>query len=152
MTVQHPLLYTLAPILLAGWGEERTREVMPMRAWLEEGATLAAGTDYPVSSCQPLLAIWGMVTRGTQKAGIQGPEYAIDRYTALQLYTATGAQLSGESQRRGTLQPNRLADLVAYHSDPVTCPVDELLQLQPAFTIVGGSAVYDPDGVLPSRS
>lgn len=152
VTVQHPLLYTLAPILLAGWGEERTREVMPVRAWLEEGAALAAGTDYPVSSYQPLLAIWGMVTRGTQKAGIQGPEYAIDRYTALQLYTAAGAQLSGESQRRGTLQPNRLADLVAYHSDPVTCPVDELLQLQPTFTIVGGSAVYDPDGVLPSRS
>jgi predicted amidohydrolase YtcJ len=152
ITVQHPLLYTLAPILLAGWGEERTREVMPVRAWLEEGASLAAGTDYPVSSYQPLLAIWGMVTRGTQKAGIQGPEYAIDRYTAVRLYTAAGAELSGESQRRGTLQPQRLADPVAYHADPMTCPVDDLPHLQPVFTVVGGRAVYDPDGVLRSRN
>lgn len=152
ITVQHPLLYTLAPILLAGWGEERTREVMPVRAWLEEGASLAAGTDYPVSSYQPLLAIWGMVTRGTQQAGIQGPEYAIDRYTAVRLYTAAGAQLSGESQRRGTLQPRRLADLVAYRTDPMTCPVDDLPHLQPVFTVVGGRAVYDPDGMVRSRT
>ena len=48
----------------------------------------------------------------------------------------------------GALLPQRLADLVAYHADPVTCPVDELLQLQPAVTMVGGRAVYDPDGVL----
>ncbi len=152
ITVQHPLLYTLAPILLAGWGEQRTREVMPVRAWLEEGAVLAAGTDYPVSSYQPLLSIWGMVTRGTQKAGIQGPEYAIDRYTAVWLYTAAGAELSGESRRRGTLRPQRLADLVAFHTDPVTCPVDELPQLRPVFTVVGGRAVYDPDGALQSRT
>jgi len=151
ITVQHPLLYTLAPILLAGWGEERTREVMSVRAWLEEGASLAAGTDYPVSSYQPLLAIWGMVTRGTQQAGIQGPEYAIDQYTAVRLYTAAGAELDGESQRRGTLQPRRLADLVGYRADPITCPVDDLPHLQPVFTVVGGQAVYDPDGVLRER-
>ena len=93
-----------------------------------------------------------MVTRGTQKAGIQGPEYAIDQYTAVRLYTAAGAELSGESQRRGTLQPRRLADLVAYRADPITCPVDDLPHLQPVFTVVGGRAVYDPDGVLRSRN
>ncbi|HLZ59551.1 MAG TPA: amidohydrolase, partial [Ktedonosporobacter sp.] len=106
ITVQHPLLYTLAPVLLKGWGEARTRQVMPMRAWLEEGAMLSAGTDYPVSSYDPMLSIWGLVTRGTQLMGVQGPEYAIDRYTALQLYTAAGAELNYESERRGTLQPH----------------------------------------------
>lgn len=151
ITVQHPLLYTLAPVLLEGWGEERTREVMPVRAWLEEGASLSAGTDYPVSSYNPLLAIWGMATRGTQKTGVQGPEYAIDQYTAVQLYTTAGAELNGESHRRGTLQPRRLADLAAYRSDPITCPVDELLRLRPVLTMVGGRAVYDPDGMVPER-
>ena len=87
VTIQHPLLYTLGTVLLEGWGEERTREIMPVRAWLEEGASVSAGTDHPVSSFNPLLSIWGMVTRDTLKAGIQGPEYAIDQYTAVQLYT-----------------------------------------------------------------
>jgi len=85
-----------------------------------------------------------MVTRGTNQIGIQGPEYAIDRYTAIELYTAASAALNWESQRRGTIQPHRLADLTAYRIDPITCPVEQLLGLRPVFTLVGGRAVYDP--------
>ena len=148
VTVQHPLLYTLGSVLLEGWGEERTRQIMPVRAWLVEGASLSAGTDYPVSPFNPLLALWGMVTRGTLKVGIQGPEYTIDQFTAVQLYTVAGAQLNGESHRRGTLEPRRLADLVAFRSNPITCPIDDLPDLLPIFTMVGGRAVYDPETML----
>jgi predicted amidohydrolase YtcJ len=148
VTIQHPLLYTLGSVLLEGWGEERTREIMPVRAWLEEGASLSAGTDHPVSSFNPLLSIWGMVTRGTLKAGIQGPEYAIDQYTAVQLYTVAGARLNDESHRRGTLEPRRLADLVAFRSNLITCPVDELPLLRPVFTMVGGRVVYDAESMF----
>lgn len=148
VTVQHPLLYTLGSVLLEGWGRERTRQIMPVRAWLQEGASLSAGSDHPVSSFNPLLSMWGMVTRGTLKAGIQGPEYAIDQYTAVQLYTAAGAQLNGESHRRGTLEPGKLADLVAFRSNPITCPIDDLPQLRPVFTMVGGRAVYDPEDLI----
>src|SRR6266568_466677 len=77
-----------------------------------------------------------------------GPEYAIDQYTAVQLYTVAGAQLNRESHRRGTLQPRRLADLVAFRSDPITCPVDDLPSLRPVFTMVGGRVVYDPEARL----
>jgi predicted amidohydrolase YtcJ len=148
VTIQHPLLYTLGTVLLEGWGEERTREIMPVRAWLEEGGSVSAGTDHPVSSYNPLLSIWGMVTRGTLKAGIQGPEYAIDQYTAVQLYTVAGARLNNESHRRGTLEPRRLADLVAFQADPITCPVDELPSLRPIFTMVGGRIVYDAESLF----
>ena len=148
VTIQHPLLYTLGTVLLEGWGEERTREIMPVRAWLEEGGSVSAGTDHPVSSFNPLLSIWGMVTRGTLKAGIQGPEYAIDQYTAVQLYTVAGARLNHESHRRGTLEPRRLADLVAFQTDPITCPVDELPSLRPIVTMVGGRVVYDAESLF----
>ena len=148
VTVQHPLLYALGGALVKLWGPERTRQIMPVRSWLAEGGQLSAGTDYPVSSFDPLQSIWGFVTRATEQVGIQGPEEAIDQYTAVQLYTVGGAQLDGESHRRGTLQPGRLADLVAFRADPITCPVDDLRSLRPAFTIVGGRAVFDPDGLL----
>ena len=89
-----------------------------------------------------------MVTRHTKKAGIQGPANAVDQYTAVRLYTAAGAQLIGESTRRGTLQAGYLADLTAFRTNPITCLVDELPSLQPIFTIVGGRAVYDPESML----
>ena len=148
ITVQQSLLYALGAEFLTRWGEERLRQAVPIRAWLEEGAYISAGTDYPASSYDPMLGLWGMVTRGTQKVGVQGPEYAVDQYTAVQLYTAAGAQLIGESDRRGTLQAGHLADLTAFRADPITCPVDEIPTLRPTFTMVGGRAVYDPESML----
>ncbi len=151
ITVQHPLLYALGTQILEGWGRERANQIFPIHSWVEEGAQVSAGTDSTGVGdppFDPLLGVWGMVTRGTKQAGIQGAEYAIDRYTAVQLYTAASAELNWESDRRGTIQPRKLADLVAYRTDPMTCPVDDLLSLRPAFTIVGGRAVYDPETLL----
>jgi predicted amidohydrolase YtcJ len=148
ITVEQSVLYALGAEFLARWGEERLRQIVPIRAWLEEGAHISAATDYPAGLYDPMLNIWGMVTRRTKKAGIQGPEYAVDQYTAVQLSTAAGAHLIGESDRRGTLQAGRLADLVAFRTDPITCPVDQLLGLRPIFTIVGGREVYDPESML----
>ncbi|HEX6554241.1 MAG TPA: amidohydrolase [Ktedonobacteraceae bacterium] len=148
ITVQQPLLYEQGAQLLAGWGKERTSQILPIRGWLEARAQVSAGSDSPPTSFDPMQAIWGMVTRGTKQIGIQGPAYAIDQYTAMQLYTAASAQLNWESKRRGSIQPRRLADLAAYRTDPITCPVDQLLGLRPVFTMVGGRAVYDPETVL----
>jgi hypothetical protein len=41
-----------------------------------------------------------------------------------------------------------LTDIVTCPRDPLAVPVDELPALKPAFTIVGGRAVHDPDGML----
>ncbi|MFI5273377.1 MAG: amidohydrolase family protein [Ktedonobacterales bacterium] len=151
VTVQHPLLYSQGAAILRLWGPERAQAALPVRAWLDEGAQVSAGSDYPAASYDTMRSIWGLVTRGTQGAGTLGHEYAVDRYTALWLYTIAGARLSGESERRGTLQPHRLADLVAFPADPISCPVDEPLAIRPVFTMVGGRAMYDPDGRLGTR-
>jgi predicted amidohydrolase YtcJ len=68
--------------------------------------------------------------------------------TSTQLCTVAGARLNGESHRRGTLEPRRLADLVAFRSNPITCPIDDLPSLRPVFTMVGGRTVYDPEAML----
>ncbi|MFI7708685.1 amidohydrolase [Nonomuraea sp. NPDC049480] len=148
ITVQHPLLYSLGGNLVRYWGEQRTREVMPVRAWLDEGALVAAGSDCNVSFFDPLLSIWGLVTRGTRTVGVQGPEHAVSRYDALRLYTAAGAALLGESANLGTIEQGRLADLVAFRTDLIECPIDDLPELAPAATLVGGLPVHDPEGLL----
>jgi predicted amidohydrolase YtcJ len=151
ITVQHPLLYGMAGNLLRLWGPERTRNIMPVRAWLAEGAQVSAGTDYPAGSVDPIQAIWGMVTRETRDAGVQGEEYAVDPYTAFWLYTAAGAQLVGEEARRGTLQPGRLADLVGFAGDPLLASTADLRRFTPVLTLVGGQTMHDPQGILSDR-
>jgi predicted amidohydrolase YtcJ len=82
---------------------------------------------------------------------VQGEEYAVDPYTAFWLYTAAGAQLVGEDDRRGTLQPGRLADLVGFIGNPVVASADELRKFAPVVTIVGGRTTHDPQGMLPGK-
>ena len=92
-----------------------------------------------------MTAVWGMVTRGTKSASVQGPEHAIDVVTALRLYTAGTAALNGEADRLGSITPGKLADLVGYPADPLAADPDGLKDLTPAFTRVGGRATHDPD-------
>jgi predicted amidohydrolase YtcJ len=149
ITVQHPLLWNMGSEMLVTWGPERTREVNPLDQWLGLGADLAAGTDI-VRPFNPMTSIWGMVTRGTKSAGIQGPGHAIGVAAALELYTMGTARLNDEADRLGSITPGKLADLVAYPADPLTAGTDDLPALTPAFTIVGGRAVHDPGGLLGS--
>jgi predicted amidohydrolase YtcJ len=140
VTVQHPLLHDLAFGLIAGLGTKRTADVFPLREWLQEGALVGAGSDYPVGEYDAMMSVWGMVTRQT-RAGVLGPEHAIDVKTAIRLYTADAARLIGESDRLGTLESGRLADVVAYRRDPLSIPADEVRSLRPAFTMVAGHIV-----------
>ena len=147
VTVQHPLLWNMGSEMLVTWGPERTSRVNPLDEWLAAGASLAAGTDI-ARPFNPMTAVWGMVTRGTKTAGIQGPDHAIDVATALELYTMGSARLNGEAGKLGSIAPGKLADLVAYPLDPLTADPGDLTELSPAFTIVGGRPVHDPHARL----
>jgi predicted amidohydrolase YtcJ len=124
---------------------------MPVQGWIDSGALIAAGSDCNVSFFDPLLSMWGLVTRGTRTVGVQGPEYRVDRYTAIDLYTAAGGRLLQEESTVGKLAPGAFADIVGFRSDLMGCAVDDLPSLQPALTIVGGQPVYDPDCLFGPR-
>jgi predicted amidohydrolase YtcJ len=143
VTVQYPLLWNMGSEMLVTWGPERTRQVTPLDQWVAAGADLAAGTDI-VRPFNPMTNVWGMVTRGTKSAGIQGPQHAISVGTALELYTIGTAALNHEQDRLGSITPGKLADLVAYPLDPLVADPDDLAELTPAFTMLGGRATHDP--------
>src|SRR6516164_8887740 len=109
ITIQPALLYSLGSILQRLRGAERTARIMPVRAWLDEGASLSAGTDYPIGSYSPLDTLWALATRQTESVGAQGIEYAVGRVTAARLATAGTAQLFGEGDRLGQIMPGRHA-------------------------------------------
>jgi predicted amidohydrolase YtcJ len=144
VTVQHALLWNMGSEMLLTWGPDRTRQVNPLDQWLAAGVHLAAGTDM-ARPFNPMTNLWGMATRGTKSAGIQGPDHAIDVATALHLYTQGTAALLGEADRLGSITPGKLADLVAYPLDPLAADPDDLASLTPVFTIVGGRPSYDRD-------
>jgi predicted amidohydrolase YtcJ len=140
ITVQQALLAGLGPAFLGAWGANRTAALFPWRELIDAGAWISAGTDHPIGPLDPLAAIHGMTTRSTP-AGLIGPGHAISRGEALRLYTTAGAQFLGPPAT-GTLAPGAPADLVVYPADPFTCPGEQLLELAPAATVIGGELVH----------
>ncbi|GHF55827.1 hypothetical protein GCM10018790_37160 [Kitasatospora xanthocidica] len=142
VTVQHPLLHDGALAQQRAWGEERTAALFPLREWLDEGALLTGGSDFPVGPYGAMVSVWGMTTRGTT-AGVVGPEHRIDRAEAIALHTVNAARLTGEDTVRGSLRPGAFADLTVWPLDPLDCPVDALRDLLPSRTVVNGRTVHN---------
>jgi predicted amidohydrolase YtcJ len=148
VTVQYPVLHRLGGNAVRYWGRERADKLFPIREWVEEGAIIGGGSDAFIGDWDVLGAIHGMVTRETAIGGVMGAGSAIDRRTAFELYTNRAAELVGEGDLRGSLAAGKLADVVAFREDPLTCDLDALTELSPAFTLLGGRPVHDADGVF----
>jgi hypothetical protein len=143
VTVQQALLDGLAPAFLQAWGPVRTAALFPWKGLIDAGAWVSAGTDHPIGPLSPLRAVAGMTTRMTP-AGVLGPEHAISREQALRLYTVAGARFLG-GQAAGQLVPGAPADLVAFRTDPLSCPDEQLPALSPAATVIAGRIAYRED-------
>ncbi|MER6125790.1 amidohydrolase [Streptomyces sp. NPDC001795] len=124
-------------------GPERAAWQYPFGALLRSGATLAAGSDWPVSSPDPMRGIHVAVNRVSP--GESGPVFLpaerIGLTTALTAYTAGSAYVN-HLDETGTIRPGALADLVVLDRDPYAGPPEAIGETGVALTYVGGERVY----------
>ncbi|MZD09425.1 amidohydrolase family protein [Streptomyces sp. SID5785] len=127
-------------------GPERTGHQYPFGALLRSGATLAAGSDWPVSSPDPLQGIHVAVNRVAPDAPagtpVFLPEQRISLLDALTAYTAGSAYVNGLDDVTGTIAPGYLADLAVLDRDPFAGPAEEIGATRVTQTYVGGRRVF----------
>lgn len=145
VTVQQPLLHDTAEVAAGHWGGERVARLFPVREWIDEGALVTAGSDFPVGPYGAMRSVWGLTTRQTV-AGVRGAEHAITVDEALALHTTEAARFLGEDAERGTLSPGKLADLTVWPADPRTLALDDLRDLTPTLTVTGGRVTHAGTG------
>ncbi|MCM2430034.1 amidohydrolase [Streptomyces sp. RKAG337] len=115
----------------------------PFGDLLRSGATLAAGSDWPVSSPDPLQGIHVAVNRvghGEDRPAFL-PEQRLDLGTALTAYTAGSAYVN-HLDDTGTIRVGALADLVVLDRDPFDGPPEAIGDTAVALTYVGGERVH----------
>jgi len=124
-------------------GPQRALWQYPFGALLGSGATLAAGSDWPVSSPDPLQGIHVAVNR--VEPGGAGPVFLpgerLDLAAAVTAYTA-GSAYANHLDDTGRITAGALADLVVLDRDPFAAPPEEIAETQVALTYVGGTGVY----------
>src|SRR5829696_1436655 len=115
-----------------------TDRAYAFRSLLDSGAVVANGSDAPIEELDPLLGIRAGILRTLDERPAWRPEQAVTVEEALHATCVAPAWLEHAENRRGTLRPGMLADLVILNRDPVTCPPEELPSLQVEATMVGG--------------
>ena len=109
------------------------------------------GSDWPVSTPDPLQAIHTAVTRTAYddpgRAGTEAflPEQALPLEAAFAAYTSGSARLNGS--RAGVVAPGAPADVVLLDRDPFAGPAEEIGATRVRATWARGSLVAEPSGL-----
>jgi predicted amidohydrolase YtcJ len=120
----------------------RHREINPLRSLLEAGVKVSLATDnVPVS---PFLPISQAVARRSYQGGEPvAPEEALSRADALRCATVSGAYLTFDEDKKGSLEQGKLADLAVLNADLLTVEEGGLAGIRALMTIVGGRVVHE---------
>ena len=129
-------------------GQNRAAWQYPFGDLLRTGAVLAAGSDWSVSSPNPLAAIHTAVNRSAAPGFEEGeydpflPEQAIDLGTSLTAYTAGSTWVNHLDADTGTIETGKFADLTVLDRDPFDGPADQIGATRVLQTFVHGERVY----------
>jgi predicted amidohydrolase YtcJ len=127
-------------------GPERAAWQYPFGDLHRAGARLVMGSDWPVSTPDPLQAIHVAVTRTAygERAEPFLPGQAVGLETAYAAYTSGSAWINrrDELDGAGVLAPGAAADLVVLDRDPFAGPPEEIGASRVVSTWIDGEAVY----------
>lgn len=136
-------------------GSRRERSHFPFGDLARAGARLAAGSDWPVSDPDPLLAIHTGVERTAARReplaagdGVHDvplePSQALTTAMAVDAYTAGSARANRLEHASGALRTGLAADLVVLDQD--VCSEPRIGAARAVRTLVGGVTVWDERG------
>jgi len=126
-----------------GWTIQRP-EAASVENAKELGVNMGAGTDaHRVASYNPFTTLrWLLVDSKNSGGARRGPGQTPTREDALRAYTIGSAWFSFDEDKRGSLEPGKLADLAVLNKDYMTAPLEQLESIESLLTMVGGEIVY----------
>jgi predicted amidohydrolase YtcJ len=130
-------------------GPERSRWLYPIGSVLASGGEFAFGSDWSVSSMNPLEGIQIAVTRRPLKDGPGPawiPEERIALPDAIAAYTIRGAYLDFSEKDTGSIEAGKLADLVVLDKNLFELPPSQIAEAKVLLTLLEGREVYRAAG------
>lgn len=129
-------------------GDARLDGAYAWRSLVDLGVIVVGGSDAPVERGAPLIEFYAAVARADLE-GHQGPDWrpneAVDRATALKMFTLWPAYASFREAELGTIEVGKRADLTAFDVDLMTAPVADIPKGRAMLTVVDGVVVYRVD-------
>jgi predicted amidohydrolase YtcJ len=123
-------------------------DMAPLATIEHSGVTWGIGSDGSrANQIRPFTTLWWAVT-GKMVGGARVLRQTIGREAALIAHTRKNAYFVFQESNLGSIQPGKLADLLVLDRDYLTIPEDQIKDITPVLTMVGGRVVFDVDSRL----
>jgi len=130
-------------------GPERLKGAYAWKSLIDAGSIIPGGTDAPVERGDPRIEFYAAITRrgldGFQNADWH-PEQAVDRKTALKMFTAWPAYASFRENELGAIKVGYRADLTVFDTDFMTAAPEKILKARALMTMLDGKVEFRADG------
>ncbi len=137
-------------------GEERTDSMYPINSLLKQGTVLSGGSDWTVSSLNPLDAIEVAVTRKgladkpeDNKDEPLNLEERVNLMDILAAYTCGGAYVDHSDRQSGSLESGKAADLIVLDKNLFDVPQTDIHKVKVMQTMIDGEIVFDRERQTP---
>ena len=141
----YPELY-ITEINLPEVGPERVNRMYPIASVHESGGMIVGGSDWAVSTMNPLVAIETAVRREDPDnliTGVLNEDEKMDLDEMLRAYTINAAYLMHQETTTGSIQVGKAADLIVLEQNLFGIPVDAIGDVRVLRTMIDGVTVYE---------
>ena len=142
-----PSFYTLHTFYFAtahknNRGPEQAAYISPMRDAIDAGLRPTNHSDFYVAPLDQLFMMWSAVNRMSREGEVVGPDQRISPMEALKSQTIWAAEQYDEQDRRGSLEPGKVADLVILDGNPLKVDRMAIKDIKVVETIKEGKTIY----------
>jgi len=138
----HPWAVINGAIMHEGFGDG-AYDMPPLAAMQDSGIMWGLGTDGTAANqTLPFVTLYFAVT-GKMAGGMKVIRQTVSREDALIAHTRRNAFFVFQENNLGAIQPGKLADLLVLDRDYLTVPADQIKDIRPVMTMVGGRIVYE---------
>jgi predicted amidohydrolase YtcJ len=126
-------------------------EQPPLATIQNSGIVWGFGTDGSAANQYMPFITLGWAVTGRMTSGLKVTRQTIGREDALIAHTRRNAFMVFQEGNLGAIQPGKFADLLVLDRDYLTIPADQIKDIKPVLTMVGGRIVYDVGTVTATK-
>jgi predicted amidohydrolase YtcJ len=138
----HPWAVINGGIMHEGFGDG-AYDMPPLSTIQNSGIVWGLGTDGTAANQTLPFTTLSFAVTGKMAGGTKVIRQTISREDALIAHTRKNAYFVFQENNLGSIQAGKLADLVVLDRDYLTIPSDQIKDIKPVMTVVGGRMVYD---------